>query len=209
MYSAAIIKNQPSHHARFAPDIIAGVIAGKITCLIYRHPVKPKLLADSTILVGIPLMAPRTPKNTAQAIDVKSKTITESSMPIGPNTNRKPMTIGKYPSIGMDCRRSMKGVRMKDATLFVAASMPKETPQRTEMKRVITIREMVLKVYNGRLWTSGYLEEAMINQAIMLKPTSPVTKLAKYLRKHHASVSHNCDIDGYLQEFKDFHGLSG
>jgi len=113
---------------------------------MYRHPVKPKLRAESTMFVGIPLIAPRTPKKIAQAMEVKSKTITESSMPRGPNANRKPMTIGKYPSIGMDCKRSMKGVSIRDATLFVAASIPKETPQRMEIKRVITILETVLKV---------------------------------------------------------------
>lgn len=63
------MKNQPSHHARFAPEITAGVIAGRITCLTYRHPVKPKLRADSTRFVGMPLMAPNTPKNMAQAIE--------------------------------------------------------------------------------------------------------------------------------------------
>jgi len=155
MYSAAIMKNQPSHHARFAPEITAGVMAGRITCLIYRHPVKPKLRADSTRFVGIPLMAPNTPKNIAQAMDVKSKTITESSIPNGPMANRKPITIGKYPSMGIDCRRSMKGVRTSDAHLFVAANMPKETPQATEIKSVIMILETVLNVYNGRFLISG------------------------------------------------------
>src|SRR4030042_3295662 len=102
MYSAAIMKNQPSHHARFAPEITAGVIAGQTTCLMYRHPVRPKLLEDSTTLVGIPLIAPKTPKNMAQAIEVKSSTMTESSMPKGHIANRKPITIGKYPKMGMD-----------------------------------------------------------------------------------------------------------
>jgi hypothetical protein len=155
MYSAAIMKNQPSHHARFAPEITAGVIAGSTTCLIYRHPVKPKLWADSTTFVGIPRMAPSTPKKMAHAIDVKSRIITDSSMPNGPNANRKPMTIGKYPSIGIDCNRSMKGVRINDAHLFVAANMPKETPHATEIKSVITIRETVLKAYKGRFLISG------------------------------------------------------
>jgi len=91
----------------------------------------------------------------AHAIDVKSKIITDSSMPNGPNANRKPMTIGKYPSIGIDCNRSMKGVRTSDAHLFVAANMPKETPQAIEINSVITIRETVLKVYNGRFLISG------------------------------------------------------
>ena len=155
MYSAAIMKNQPSHHARFAPEITAGVIAGNTTCLMYRHPVKPKLCADSTTFVGMPRTAPKTPKKMAHAIDVKSKIITDSSMPNGPNANRKPMTIGKYPSIGIDCNRSMKGVRVSDAHLFVAANMPKETPQAIEINSVITIRETVLKVYNGRFLISG------------------------------------------------------
>ena len=144
------MKNQPSHHARFAPATTAGVIAGNITCLMYRHPVNPKLCADSATFVGIPRIAPNTPKKIAHAMDVKSRIITESSMPKEPNVNRKPMTIGKYPSIGMDCKRSMKGVRISDATLFVAANMPKETPQRIEIKSVIMIRETVLKVYKGR-----------------------------------------------------------
>jgi len=144
------MKNQPSHHARFAPETTAGVIAGKTTCLMYRHPVKPKLWADSTMFVGIPRMAPTTPKKMAHAIDVKSKIITDNSMPNGPNANRKPMTIGKYPSIGIDCNRSMKGVRISDAHLFVAANMPKEIPQTTEIKSVIVMRETVLKVYKGR-----------------------------------------------------------
>jgi hypothetical protein len=149
------MKNHPSHHARFAPETTAGVIAGKTTCLIYRHPVKPKLRDDSTTFVGIPRMAPNTPKKIAHAIDVKSKIITDSSMPSGPNANRKPMTIGKYPSIGIDCNRSMNGVRISDAHLFVAANIPKETPQAIEIKSVITIRKTVLKVYKGRFLISG------------------------------------------------------
>jgi hypothetical protein len=100
-------------------------------------------------------MAPNTPKKIAHAIDVKSKIITDSSMPSGPNANRKPMTIGKYPSIGIDCNRSMNGVRISDAHLFVAANMPKETPHTTEIKSVIIIRETVLKVYKGRSLISG------------------------------------------------------
>jgi hypothetical protein len=149
------MKNQPSHHARFAPETTAGVIAGKITCLTYRHPVKPKLRADSATFVGIPRTAPNTPKKIAQAMDVKSKMITDNSMPHGPNKNRKPITIGKYPSIGIDCKRSMKGVRMSDAHLFVAANMPKEIPQATEIKSVIVILKTVLKVNNGRLLISS------------------------------------------------------
>ena len=89
------MKNHPSHHARFAPETNAGVIAGNMTCLVYRHPVRPKLRADSTIFTGMPRTAPNTPKKIAQAIDVKSRTITESSTPNGPNANRNPMTMGK------------------------------------------------------------------------------------------------------------------
>ncbi len=89
---------------------------------------------------------PRTPKNIAQAIEVNKRTNTESSIPKDPRANRKPMTIGKYPRIGMDCRRSMNGVRINDATLFVAASMPNETPQTTETTSVSAIREIVLRV---------------------------------------------------------------
>jgi len=40
----------------------------------------------------------------------------------------------------------MKGVRISDAVLFVAARIPKETPHRIEIKSVIVIREIVLKV---------------------------------------------------------------
>ena len=149
------MKNQPSHHARFAPEITAGVIAGQITCLMYRHPVRPKLLEDSTTFVGIPRIAPKTPKNIAQAIDVNSSAMTESSMPKGPIANRKPITIGKYPRMGIDCRRSINGVKINDAHLFVAANMPKETPQTTEASNVMPMREIVLKVYNGRFFISG------------------------------------------------------
>jgi len=49
----------------------------------------------------------------------------------------------------------MNGVRMIDATLFVAASMPNETPHTTEMTSVIAILEIVLNVYRGRLLSSG------------------------------------------------------
>lgn len=49
----------------------------------------------------------------------------------------------------------MKGVRIRDAHLFVAARMPKDTPQRSEIASVIVIREIVLMVYRGRLLTSG------------------------------------------------------
>jgi hypothetical protein len=69
--------------------------------------------------------------------------------------NRKPMTMGKYPKIGIDCKRSINGVKMSEAILFVAASIPKDTPQSTEIKSVITIRATVLNVYNGRFFISG------------------------------------------------------
>ena len=49
----------------------------------------------------------------------------------------------------------MKGVRTRDAHLFVAAKIPKETPQRSEITSVIVILETVLKVYRGRFLTSG------------------------------------------------------
>jgi hypothetical protein len=65
------------------------------------------------------------------------------------------MTIGKYPSIGIDCRRSIIGVSIKEAILFVAARMPNETPQSTEIARVIRMRETVLKVKVGRFLSSG------------------------------------------------------
>jgi hypothetical protein len=93
------------------------------------------------------------------------------------------MTIGKYPSIGMDCRRSMKGVRINDAILLVAANIPKETPQTTDKKSVNTILEIVLKVYNGRFLTSGYGMKVTINQVITHKKTNPATKIAIHLRK--------------------------
>jgi hypothetical protein len=89
------MKNQPSHQARFAPEITAGVIAGNRTCLTYFHPDKPKLFEDSTTLAGIARIAPNTAKKIAQAIDVNSKTRTEISTPRGPNANRKLITIGK------------------------------------------------------------------------------------------------------------------
>ena len=140
------MKNQPSHHARFAPEITAGVTAGNITCRMRRHPVNPKLRADSATFAGIPRIAPTTPKNIDQAIDVKSNIMTDSSIPKGPRAKRKAMTIGKYPSIGTDCNRSINGVSSMEAILFVAASMPKETPQSVEIARVKIIREIVLKV---------------------------------------------------------------
>ena len=146
MYSAAIMKNHPSHQARFAPEMTAGVIAGSITCLTRSHPFKPKLSADSATLAGIERMAPRTPKKIAHAIDVKSRTITDNSMPSGPITNKEPITIGKYPSIGMDCSKSIIGVRISEAVLLVAANIPKETPHATDNSKVITIRETVLNV---------------------------------------------------------------
>jgi hypothetical protein len=122
----------------------------------------------------------------AQAMDVKSKTITESSTPRGPNVNRKPITIGKYPRIGTDCSRSMNGVRTSDATLFVAASMPKDTPQRTDRTNVIVIRETVLRVYRGRFSISGKGRKFTISQVIAQRITRPAMKLNRYLRKSHS-----------------------
>jgi hypothetical protein len=81
--------------------------------------------------------------------------MTESSMPKGPIANRKPITMGKYPRMGIDWRRSMKGVTINDAHLLVAASMPKETPQMTEAISVMPMREIVLRVYSGRFFISG------------------------------------------------------
>jgi len=178
------MKNHPSHHARFAPEITAGAIAGRMTCLVYCHPVKPKLFEDSVTFAGIPRMAPSTPKNIAHAIEVNSRIMTDSSIPKGPRAKRKPITIGKYPSIGMDCKRSMKGVRTSDATLFVAASIPKETPHTTEIARVIRILEIVANVYRGRFFISGYETKVTISQVMTQRATSPTMKLAKYLRKH-------------------------
>jgi len=96
------------------------------------------------------------------------------------------MTIGKYPSIGMDCKRSIKGVRIKEAALFVAANMPKETPQAIEIRRVTKIRKTVLKVYNGRSLISGYPTKVMISQVIKERMIKPLMKLIMYLRKFHA-----------------------
>jgi hypothetical protein len=192
MYSAAIMKNQPSHHARFAPEITAGVIAGRTTCLVWRHPVSPKLLEDSATFEGIALTAPITPKKIAQAIEVKSKIMTEDSIPSGPKANRKPITMGKYPKMGIDCKRSMKGVRMREAILFVAASIPKVTPQRTESANVIAMRAMVLNVYNGRFLTAsvssvlGYGTKLIISHARMQRATSPITNRARYPLKAHS-----------------------
>ena len=180
------MKNQPSHHARFAPETTDGVIAGNMTCLTYFHPVRPKLREDSATFVGIPRIAPSTPKKMAQAIEVKSSTITDNSMPKGPRANRKPMTIGKYPSIGIDCRRSMKGVRISDAHLFVAASMPNETPQTTDTSSVIAIRETVLRVYNGRFLVSGYGMNVTISHVMTMRMSNPAMKLIRYLRKPHS-----------------------
>jgi len=67
-------------------------------------------------------------------------------MPKLPKEKRNAMTTGKYPSIGMDCKRSMKGTRTMDATRLVAASIPKNTPQRMEMMRVVIILPTVLNV---------------------------------------------------------------
>jgi len=63
--------------------------------------------------------------------------------------------MGKYPRMGIDWRRSMKGVTINDAHLLVAANMPKETPQMTEAINVMPMREIVLRVYSGRFLISG------------------------------------------------------
>jgi hypothetical protein len=91
--------------------------------------------------------------------------------------------MGKYPSMGMDCRRSINGVRTIEATLFVAARMPKKTPQTTEITSVITIREIVLNVYKGKFAASGLSDMVMIDQPITQRTASPPTKLAKYFFK--------------------------
>lgn len=80
----------------------------------------------------------------------------------------------------------MKGVRISDAHLFVAASMPKETPQATETTSVIPIREIVLNVYNGRFLVSSYGRKVTISQVITHRMTSPMTRLIMYLRKTHS-----------------------
>jgi hypothetical protein len=190
MYSAAIMKNQPSHHARFAPETIAGAVAGNTTCLMYFHPLRPKLFAESATFAGMPRTAPNTPKNIAQAIDVKSNTTTASSMPNG-SANRKPMTMGKYPRIGIDCNRSMKGVMTSEATLFVAHSMPKETPQAIEIRSVTVILKTVLKVYIGRYLTSSTFTKVMISQVITQRIINPMKKLSKYFRKSYSPLKVN------------------
>jgi hypothetical protein len=57
--------------------------------------------------------------------------------------------------MGTDCSRSIIGVSIKEAILFVAARMPNETPQSTEIARVMIMREIVLKVKVGRFLSSG------------------------------------------------------
>lgn len=78
----------------------------------------------------------------------------------------------------------MKGVRTNDATLFVAASTPKETPHATETASVMRIREIVANVYSGRFLISGYETKVTISQVITERATNPTTKLIKNLRKH-------------------------
>jgi hypothetical protein len=95
------------------------------------------------------------------------------------------MTIGKYPSIGIDCRRSIIGVSIKEAILFVAARIPNETPQSTEIARVMRMREIVLKVKVGKSLSSEG-KRVMINQVMMNKPIIPTTKLTQYLLKSHS-----------------------
>ena len=94
-------------------------------------------------------MAPSTPKNMAQAMDVKRSIIAESSIASWLPLNidiRKTMTAGKYPSMGMDCNRSMNGMRIREAILLVEARMPKPMPQTREIARVSVILMSVLKV---------------------------------------------------------------
>ncbi len=80
----------------------------------------------------------------------------------------------------------MRGVRINDAILFVAANMPKETPQTKETINVMTMREIVLKVYRGRFLTSEYGKKVTISQVMTQIATSPTMKLAMYLFKTHS-----------------------
>ena len=80
----------------------------------------------------------------------------------------------------------MKGVRISEAHLFVAASMPKETPHTTETRRVITIRVIVLNVYNGRFLISSYGRKVMISQVIRHRIANPTTELTSDLRNPHS-----------------------
>jgi hypothetical protein len=88
--------------------------------------------------------------------------------------------------MGTDWRRSINGVSNSEAVLFVAARIPNETPQTTEMARVTSMREIVLKVKVGRFLSSGYGRKAMIAHAMNAKATIPTAKLAKYLLKLHS-----------------------
>jgi hypothetical protein len=53
------------------------VTAGSMTCRIYFRPVNPKLRETSTTFVGMPRIAPTTPKKMAHTIEVKSRIMTE------------------------------------------------------------------------------------------------------------------------------------
>ena len=77
----------------------------------------------------------------------------------------------------------MKGVRTMEATLFVAASMPKEIPHAIEINNVMIILEIVLNVKRGRFATSGIEDEVMINQPRTHRTISPPIKLVKYFFK--------------------------
>ena len=88
--------------------------------------------------------------------------------------------------MGTDWRRSINGVSNSEAVLFVAARIPNETPQTTEMARVMSMREIVLNVKVGRFLSSGYGRKVIIAHAKIAKATIPMAKLAKYLLKLHS-----------------------
>lgn len=48
--------------------------------------------------------------------------------------------------MGMDCSRSIMGMSIMEAVLFVEASIPNGTPQATDIPKVKDIRTRVLKV---------------------------------------------------------------
>jgi len=77
-------------------------------------------------------------------------------------------------------------VRTNEAIRFVAASMPKETPQATETANVMSIRDIVLKVYKGRFLISGYRTKDMISQVKTKRTASPNMKLSRYFRNVHS-----------------------
>jgi hypothetical protein len=80
----------------------------------------------------------------------------------------------------------MNGVRINEAILFVAANIPKETPQTTEIMRVNDIREIVLKVNQGRFLISGYGRKLIISHAMTKRATSPMTNLIMYPLTSHS-----------------------